>query len=413
MTATSDIPEPKPAPKVEEILAAIDNENLRQQTTGVVVRALMALAAFERIHLPQDHFEEGETARSPNDKHHELAPYVLEAIGAANRLLSFVAETIPPPKASADEQSDDDFDLEFDLVDGPTGDGVGLSHRAQEAEATDPVELVADAVHAFAGMLRSRLLQFSTRMKHATTQENRWPLLAELDDAKHGLSKALQGVLFGVLAVFSSDVRREEIYPAYRSAVGEGVSLRAAMTDLTYHMGRFNDALADAKEDAAVPLVVAVADRLARFSSRPEYRTLRAEDKKAVIEFRATLDALRRNTGGLSMLPLRRVVEGFSKFLEAMSAINHREVLVIHDQQRLMELIASVEKTEARAAADTGVASDDFIGVVAELESVYGRNPELDQVRRDYLWDAPDENGVVEALARCKAALQMTLATCG
>ncbi len=425
MTAIPDGPDVKPTPKVKEILAAIEDASLREQVTGVVTHTLRALTAFERIHLPQDHFEEGETARPPNDKHLELAPYVLGAVGAANKLIGFVAESIPPPTAATEEQSNnvgndfdgfDGFDLEFDLVDGPTGDGVGLSHRTQEAESADPAELVADAVHAFAGMLRSRLLQFSARMQHAVAQENRWPLLAELDDAKHGLSKALQGVLFGVLAIFSSDARREEIYSAYRSAVGEAVALRAAMTDLSYHIGRFNDALATAKDDTAVPLVVAVADRLARFSARPEYRTLRAEDKKAVIEFRATLDALRRHTEGLPMMPLRHAVEGFSKFLEAMSAINHREVLVIHDRQRLMELIERIEKTEARAADDTGLPkdlSDDFVGLVSDLESVYGRNPELDEVRRDYLWDAPEANGIDAALTRCKAALQTTLATCG
>ena len=65
--------------------------------------------------------------------------------------------------------------------------------------------------------------------------------------------------------MFVTDVRRESILPAYRSAVDEAVVLRAAVAELTYHINRFNLALADATPEIAVPLVVAVADRLARF----------------------------------------------------------------------------------------------------------------------------------------------------
>ena len=64
---------------------------------------------------------------------------------------------------------------------------------------------------------------------------------------------------------------------------------RGALTELAYHIGRFNSAIASAQPAQLVPLVVAVADRLARFSGRPAYRTLRAEDKRAVIDFRRSL----------------------------------------------------------------------------------------------------------------------------
>lgn len=392
------------------ILATIEDADLRAQVDGVVRRALAALADFGRIHLPQDHFEEGATTRPPGDKHLELAPYVLAAIASTNELLRYVAQSFAQPASAPAQQSDDDFDLEFDLVDGPTGDGVGLSHRAGPESALGVEEQVCDAVHAFSGMLHNRVRQLAGRLRFALESDDSWPLLAELDDALHGLTKALQGVLFGVLSVFAAEVRREEIYPEYRSAVTEGVALRLAVTELSYHIGRFNAALAEASKEAAVPLVVAVADRLGRFSAGPEYRTLRAEDKKAVIDFRATLHSLRHRQEGLAMLPLRHAVEGFSKFLEAMSAINHREVLVLHDQRRLREILERVDTALARAADDPNVAADSVAGIVIDLESVAGRNPELDQLRRDAAASLPGPTEVVTVLHRWRAALSMTLA---
>src|SRR2546428_653584 len=116
--------------KADEILQSIPDATLQIDVAGVVRHALTALDALARIHLPQDHFEEGAAARSAEDKHLELAPYVLAAVAGANELLRYVAEKFPAAAVPESAQSDDDFDLEFDLVDGPTGGGVGLSPRA-------------------------------------------------------------------------------------------------------------------------------------------------------------------------------------------------------------------------------------------------------------------------------------------
>jgi hypothetical protein len=395
--------------KIEEILATIEDDGLRDDVSKVVRLAFDALAKLRRVHLPQDHFEEGDTVRSDDDKHIDLAPYVLAALSSTNQLLGYVAKRFPAP-AGLDAPSDDNFDLEFDLVDGPTGEGVGLSHRTQSRAAMSEREQVADALNAFAGMLRLRVSDFANRLKFAVAQQDSWPLLAELDDAQHGLSKAVQAVLFGVLGVFVSDVRREEILPAYRSAVTESVQLRAAVADLSYHINRFNQALADATPEIAVPLVVAVSDRLARFSARPAYRTLRAEDKKAIIDFRATLHSLRHRREGLPMLPLRHAVEGFSKFLEAMSAINHREVLVLHDRQRLQEVLTTLDSLLAAQALPPSEAAAKLELLMDQLVVVTGRSPELDDMMRTYGGRRPVAENAAGDLKKLKDHVEMALA---
>lgn len=400
----ADMPLP---PKVQEIFAKIDDATLREHLAATVRLALAALAEVGRIHLPQDDFEDRQ--QGVDDKHEDLAPYVLQAVRSINRLLAYLMQTYPVPVATGN-QSDDSFDMEFDLMDGPTGDAKGLTKTADVAKASlTPSEAVADAAHAYGAMLRSRMVAFGERLQHATAQADSWPLLAELDDNKHRLSKAVQGVLFGVLSLFASEVRREEIYPAYRSAVGESVQLRSALTDLSFHVNKFNAAIAKSTAGAAVPLVVAVADRLTRFSARPEYRTLRAEDKKAVIDFRRTLYEMRQRTDGISMGPLKFAVEGFSKFLESMQQINHREVLVLHDRQRLQEALDKLE--QAQDMADEHAACEELDTVIVALGAVQGRNPELDDARRNYMPVSAD--GVAAELIKWRALVESTAGMVG
>ncbi len=399
--------------KVDEILSGIHDAELCNDVAGVVRHALAALEVLGRVHLPLDHFEEGAAVKD-RDRHLELAPYVLAALAAINQLLTYVAERFPAPPSADHTQSDDDFDLEFDLVDGPTGSGVGLSHRqGPAAAAASPREQAAEALFAFAGMLRSRVIQFGERLSFAVRQNDRWPLLAELDDANHKLTKAVQAVLFGVLGVFAGEVRREEILPAYRSAVHESVGLRAAVADLTYHISRLNAALANATAEAAVPLVVAISDRLARFSGRPEYRTLRAEDKKAIIEFRSALFGMRNRKEGIATTPLKTAVEGFAKFLEAMTAINHREVLVVHDRQRLQDCLNKLAHAGQLALQNPESARTPLSTVVGELASVQGRHPGLDEARRQFLNRPLVAREVTSEIERWRDLVGVALSTVG
>lgn len=403
------------SPKVQDIIAGIGDSTLRSQIDGTVRYCLAALYELGRIHLPQDHFEVREEESIGTDEHLDVAPYVLAAVAAVNRLLAYLVATFPaPPEAADDGGGDgfDDFDLEFDLIDGPTGEG-GLASQSDEQKSQTPAEQVADAAHAYGSMLRSRVLAFAKRLEVATAKDDSWAMLGELDDYKHRLAKSVQGALFGILAVFVSDTTREAIYPQYRSAVGEGVALRKAIAELSFQIGRFNESMSD--KDLVVPLMVAVADHLARFSALPIYRSLRAEDKRAVIDFRRELYRLRHPKEGesFSMTRLSRGVEGFSKFLESMHAINHREVLVLHDRNVLEQALGELHQAVTLVHTNEAAARFTFDRVVDRVAEVIGRNPDLDMaIRAQRDGQAPDQPLGIE-LNQWLPLLENTLATVG
>lgn len=395
----------------QTIISEINDPGLAERVGQTVRLTMGALDELKRVHLPQDSFEEEGSEAPSGNRHVEIAPYVLSALASINQLLSHLGQSFTPPAEPT--TADDDFDLSFDLVDGPTGDHAGLSQPRPEAKQLSTEEQVADAAHAFGSMLRGHVIKFADRLEAALRQTDPWPLLAELDDYKRKLTKALQGLLFGVLGVFSKETRRDEILPEYKSSVGEAVALRSVLADMTQAITRFNTAIAQASQEQVVPLVVAVSDRLQRFATRPEYATLRADDKKAFMDFRTTLFRLRKTKGGIPMGQLKLAVEGFSKFLEAMGAINHREVLVIHDRQRLETALKHLEKARA-------LLSDDPDGVRIQLEqaveicgAVHGRNQELDDQRRLHRIDPPADEDLSERLEEWLGLVQATLQRVG
>ncbi len=179
-------------------------------------------------------------------------------------------------------------------------------------------------------------------------------------------------------------------------------------------MTRFNNAIAQASAEQVVPLVVAVADRLQRFASRPEYGTLRADDKKAIIDFRTSMYRLRRTKGGVPMTQLKhRGSRASSKFLEAMGAINHREVLVIHDRQRLEAAMERLHVAQSLADSDPLGARAQLDLAVDILAAVHGRNQDLDDQRRLHRIDPPEASDMSERLAEWLAQVEMTLQRVG
>ncbi|MBN1960919.1 MAG: hypothetical protein JW841_08225 [Deltaproteobacteria bacterium] len=399
--------------KTREICVSINDLELRKDVEAVTQNCLKSLAALKRIHLPQDRFEEGQVSdhdAASSNYHIELAPYVLSALTAVNHLTESVLNTFSNPTGIDKATTAEDFELEFDLVDGPTGEDGRLSMQKNQSDLSLR-EQVAEVAYSISTMLRSRVANMGPRLRHALEKKDVWPLLTELDESQHGLVKGVQGMLFGVLGLFNASVRREEILPEYRSAVREAVDLRAAIADLSYHITRFNLAIAQADATNVVPLVVGVADRLSRFATRVEYRSLRVEDKRSIIEFRRTLHRLRYHSGGIPLTKLRYAIEGFAKFLEAMHSINHREVLVVHDNQRLSE--ASVKLDECLSVVDVSTALGRLFSIVRLLSSVMGRYPDLDDALRNFGNKAASQLDVKAEIQHWKQLVKMALLAVG
>ncbi len=405
-----------------QLLEHIADEDMREHVEGFSELCLQALRTLGRIHLPQDHFEDG--AGAAQHRHEELAPYVFSAVMSVNTLLHYIMDTFPAPEEIEEaEDGGDDFDFEFDLADdagSKAEDDFGdLAPSAPKAPMSQDEE-ISEAAHAYAAMLRSRMVGFGERLRTAELRtDDSWPILAEVDDNQHRLIKSVQGLLFGLLAVLDRDLNRSEILEDYRSVVGQSVLLRRALADLTLHVSRFNEALASVDPDTAVALIVGISEQLLRYCTTPAYAMLRADDKKVVLDFRRDLFTLRqrRNTEGeaqpLQIQRLRQTVEGFSKFLDSMQAVNHREVLVLHDRALLEQALADLDVIMGQLSTNPDAALETMTSLIRSLDGVYGRNPELDEALRAHTSAKAAQLSLSASVQTFLPLLQMTLATVG
>lgn len=417
-TSSPVLGEPALSPATQAILHGIADGALREQVDTTVRCAIGALDALGHLHLPQDDFEAHAAREVDADWHLRLAPQTMASLSAVNRLLAYVMTTYDAPAEM--HPTHDAFgstDVEFDTDEG---------HRAAAAkpQASEPParvvlsqqQQVAEVAHLLSAMLRARVVGLGERLGQACQAADTWPLLAELDDSKHQLSKAVQGVLFGVLGVFAADASREAIWPAYRSAVKEAVDLRSALTALTAQMRVFAQHTALAQSPEHLALLREMADTLSHFSTLEAYRSLRASDKKAVIEFRQTLLGLRHvGQKPASNKTFHEAMADFQTFLGAMYAINHREVLLLHDRQLIERSLTSLEACAnalrlAPAMVDQSRAQLDAI--VEGLTPVYGRSVELDDARLAWAQEpATDAHGLLRHMRGWQDVLTPVLST--
>ena len=71
-------------------------------------------------------------------------------------------------------------------------------------------------------------------------------------------------------------------------------------------------------------------------------------------------------------------------FLESMTAINHREVLVLHDRRAIDTALQKLADAMNLAGSDEAGARGALDAIVDALGAVTGRNPDLDEVVRLY-----------------------------
>ncbi len=361
--------------KADAALKTISDRALRENLTDVLKECRYIISYINNLNLPQDDVSEGGQTDTSSEK--RIAEQFLELVKLLQKLIADLGQKFPHEENNEPVFDEDAWDLEFDLVD---------TARPEEAPAEEPAPTVesaekqiSDTSWALGSMLDSKLKEFADRLEFALNANDTWVLLEELDDYSHKFLKATLALYFSLLGIFSAE-SRSALLPEYTSAIEVSIDLRREVTELTAHVDRFNGAIAKRSGADCIPYVVALSERLARFSQRSAYRNLRTQDKREFINFRRSLYTIRHAGGGnINTNKLRLTVEGFSKFLESLHAINNREVLVLHDKQILQEIQTVMLPNLLKLYQEDEIAAaPGFVAIMDKLATIYGRDPELD-----------------------------------
>jgi hypothetical protein len=346
-------------PALESALSSVpesQSKRLRQVCHG----AASALARLTDLDLLQ--YESPVTADSLDlSTWEEMAPVVAATLRDVNAFIDLVRTQLaarhPSPK------------------------GNGLASLVEDAVLDDAARAELERVlESAASQLFEQVQTLGAKVRDPGVVADRWNLLAEVQASRTRFREHIGTLVFDVVAPFA-DVERSEVVPGHADEVAGAVNVRAAVADLR----RILEARAARLREAGAEDVQWHAQHLEQemdaFGRTAPYRSLRAQDKRRLIEYRQEVREM-----AAEPLPAKAdVMEVCQRVLElvkGLAVVNQRALLVRHDHEVWARSGVKLEQAEALLAIDRR-ASAVALAEAAEIAAgLYGRSEALDEFLR-------------------------------
>ena len=294
----------------------------------------------------------------------------------------------------------------------PAVRGNGLASLVEDAVLDDAARAQLERVLEEAALqLFEQVQALGSKVRDPGVVADRWNLLAEVQASRTRFREHIGTLVFDLVAPFA-DVERSEVVPGHAEEVAGAVSVRAAVADLR----RVLEARAQKLKEAAAEDVQWHAQHLESemdaFGRTAPYRSLRAQDKRRLIEYRHEVRAM----AGTPLPAKADVMEHCQRVLElvrALAVVNQRALLRRHDHEVWARSGVKLEQAEALLVLDRRAAAVALAEAAEIAAGLYGRSETLDEflrrARKQSLALIPPEDvgPVVEELRALLAALPL------
>ena len=368
-------------PRLGEILDGIADPQFAGKLRRVFQEASKAINGLGE--LPLGKYETMVESGSPDlSMWEELAPVIRDTVMDVNALLSCVREVFP---AEVSGGLADMFGKAIEEAHGPEEETALLLRRMDE---------VQHQIHVLSSVLASEVTNLGERIRSPQVVSDRWNLMSDLQEFRGKFRNAIGEMLF-VSATQFRFVTRGDVIPGYAEEVTGAVELRRGVTDLARLLQAYLNKLKTATADAeARPVIEGLATALDAFGRSKSYWSIRAQDKRRIIEFRHHLNRL--SEGAPSRETVQAVLADFANFVQGLTHINRRDSLIDHDREIMAACAVMIEDAEGKIADRPGHAAEALVGAVKLAGALYGRDPSLDGYlrksrKRDWSTLKPDE----------------------
>ena len=263
----------------------------------------------------------------------------------------------------------------------PAVSSSGLASLVEDAVLDDAARAQLERVlESAASQLFEQVQTLGVKVRDPGVVADRWNLLAEVQASRTRFREHIGTLVFDLVTPFA-DVERSEVVPGHADEVAGAVNVRAAVADLR----RILEARAAKLREASAEDVQWHAQHLEQemdaFGRTAPYRSLRAQDKRRLIEYRHEVREM-----AAEPLPAKAdVMEVCQRVLElvkGLAVVNQRALLVRHDHEVWARSGVKLEQAEALLAIDRRAAAV-ALAEAAELASgLYGRSDGLDEFLR-------------------------------
>jgi hypothetical protein len=326
----------------------------------------------------------------------QLAPVISETVKGVNALVTTVRSELEPAGQGMDLAALLDRTLDEVSVDAD-GERTAEVERTLRRESDELAALVA---------------QLGERVRTPAVVSDRWNLLAEVQSFRSRFRSEVGNLVFDVASRYA-DLPREALVPGHAENLEAALAVRVALADLRRTIESRCAALRKATSEDVQWHAAQLGAELDAFGASVAYRSLRAQDKRFLVEARARLRGMKMDVRGAEDIVLAFAAE-FVTWLRGLSAVSHRAMLVEHDHAAWAATAVRLEQAEEWLGADPERAARELAEAVALARPLRGRDAQLDEFLQSRSDDAlahlsPEEaRAALEEFRRVLAGLAET-----
>lgn len=344
------------------LLATIADRKIRRKVHKLLQLGEEAVRALGEIDAALYLREDGE------DQLQIVADAVLSHF---RRLMEYLAMVAPPDGSSAG-----DVEIELD-PNGPKSGPVSrrgvIAHR--ERSDDERWSALATEMVTLQYGLGSELKEFERRFSDALKNDRKEQAVSDLNDATTGLMDGVFAVMTSVYECFLGYAEPERMVPGHRDSLGKALAIRRGLAELRRGVRGLNRRL----QDRATPPAVAetnyrrIVDAMSRFVDSDVFVYLRSDTRRDFWEAREIL-------ANGNAVDNRLDCEGFDKYLDSLSFVSQRGVLVKHDTDLKAKITGDVDRAVKFAKLLPEVASEVIEQAFIKAERLSGLSDEIDRL---------------------------------
>ena len=246
----------------------------------------------------------------------------------------------------------------------------GEDKQEDDAERWKPV---LEKVSSIEYGLRAQYNEASERREVSIRAGEMNQVLGLLDDTTSAASEGVHALVAAVYEAFLPDVSPTSVVPGYLTTLGRALLVRRGLADLSIKLAPHNDVLQSDNADEHQHALTSVRGVMRQFVSSVVCRAMRAADRWQMVEFERELAEQKLSVAKLTS-------EGLVKYIDSLSTINQREVLVLHDQRTIQEMQDALASARQLVDLSPRTAREEMERAYQAAQRLRGRHPATDQL---------------------------------
>lgn len=297
--------------------------------------------------------------------------------------------------AGAEKPAEDDLSLGLGDI-GALLDGVGEHKREPEPKRFAALQ---EKLSSIEYGLSSQLTELEGRVKLSLNARETSQAIEAIDDTQGSTSQGVFAVLSAVCEAFAPGIDSASLAPGHLTTLQRALLVRRGLADLSRALGAPHERLMREEDEAAAKAALQqVRDGLSKFLTGEAFSMMRPAD-------RWQLSSFDRKLAEQSLSPAKLTSEGLSKYLESLSSINQREVLVLHDRRAAADLREAKAAAEQLALIEPRLALESTQTALNAAMALYGHSPGLDEA----ILALPERLASVERIKETFAGLERVI----